>query len=160
LAGLFVAQFDRERRNADSRREAYAVIDAACPQTYGGYERTWPWYSNWLHRLAGDQEPPSELTFLVFGNFSAEDDNTLAAASRFNELYQLWLGSEPEITDAGLDHIKRLSELRDLDLSESRLTVEAVEELRQALPLCKVVWNRKGPTPDERQSQAAPDQLR
>jgi hypothetical protein len=63
-----------------------------------------------------------------------------------------------KVTDAGLEHLKGLNNLRDLDLKNTKVTDEGVKKLQQALPNCKIEWDP--PTKDERQSPAAPDQLR
>ena len=150
LASLYLGRFSYERREAQALRRAYAVIEAADPYTSGGSSAAWPWYSNWLHRLLGDEEP-YEMHFLVFGNFSQVDDNTLVTVSEFDELGQLWLGEQSEVTDAGLEHLEKLSELRDLDLGDSPVTPEAVAKLRQALPKCEIRYgNRDDPTGDRR----------
>jgi hypothetical protein len=45
------------------------------------------------------------------------------------------------VTDAGLEHLKRLTQLEQLDLYETKVTRADVEELQQALPKCKITNN-------------------
>ena len=62
------------------------------------------------------------------------------------------------VTDAGLEHVKGLPKLKYLTLWGTKVTDSGVKKLQQALPNCKIYW--EPPTKDERQSPAAPDQLR
>ena len=43
-----------------------------------------------------------------------------------------------EVTDAGLEHLKGLSELQSLDIHNTKVTDEGVKKLRQALPNCDI----------------------
>ena len=43
-----------------------------------------------------------------------------------------------KITDAGLVHLKGLTNLQELDLSRTRTTDAGVAELQKALPNCKI----------------------
>ncbi len=63
-----------------------------------------------------------------------------------------------KVTDAGLLHLTGFAQLERLYLGGSNVTYEGVKRLRQALPKCNIDW--KPPTKDERQSPAAPGQLR
>jgi hypothetical protein len=96
--------------------------------------------------------------FLIFNNFADVDDDTLVAVSRFEELGQLRLNGEERITDAGLEHLKGLQQLHELDLGECSVSPEAVERLRQALPKCKVMWQPKltGDITESQQREAFP----
>ena len=46
--------------------------------------------------------------------------------------------SENPVTDAGLKHLKGLTTLQSLDLSGTRVTSEGVRKLRKALPHCSI----------------------
>jgi hypothetical protein len=65
---------------------------------------------------------------------------------------------ETRVTDAGLAHLNGLAQLKELQLADTNVTTEGVNRLQRALPKCKIDW--RPPTSDERQSPAAPDQLR
>ena len=41
---------------------------------------------------------------------------------------------ETKITDAGLEHLKGLTGLRELDLVETQITDSGVQQLKQSLP--------------------------
>ncbi|MBC8876727.1 MAG: hypothetical protein H8E44_45440 [Planctomycetes bacterium] len=49
------------------------------------------------------------------------------------------------VTDAGLEKLKRLTKLTHLDLSATQVTNEGIKELQEALPNCKIHWTP--PTP-------------
>ena len=42
------------------------------------------------------------------------------------------------VTDAGLQHLARLTQLRELHLFHANVTDEGVTKLQQALPNCKI----------------------
>ena len=44
-----------------------------------------------------------------------------------------------QVTDAGLVHLKELTNLRELYLDETQVTDAGVAELKQALPNCKII---------------------
>ncbi len=46
--------------------------------------------------------------------------------------------NQTQITDAGLIHLKGLVNLKTLDLTETKVTTKGVEELRKALPDCRI----------------------
>ena len=45
------------------------------------------------------------------------------------------------ITDAGLEHLKGLTNLEELDLRWTKVTDAGVAKLQQALPNCEIRWN-------------------
>lgn len=141
-------------RKEKRQRQAYEQIELGI---YTCDIPSFPWYSGWLHKMFGNEES-HDLTLLVFNGFTSINDNTLEAVAQFDHLKQLWLNGQIAITDAGLEQLTRLERLRDLSLGDARVTAEAVQRLRQALPNCEISWNP--PTQDERQGRASPDQLR
>jgi hypothetical protein len=48
------------------------------------------------------------------------------------------------VTDAGLEHLKNLTRLKELDLYDTKVTAAGVAELQKALPKCQI---RFGPAP-------------
>ena len=48
--------------------------------------------------------------------------------------------SRTKITDAGLVHLKGLTKLKELRLMQTQITAEGVNELKQALPNCRIIW--------------------
>ena len=46
--------------------------------------------------------------------------------------------SETKATDAGLEHLKGLTELRTLDVSKTNVTYEGGKKLHQVLPKCHI----------------------
>ena len=53
-------------------------------------------------------------------------------------LKSLCLGGKRNITDAGLAHLKGLTNLTYLDLGKTQITDAGVAELQQALPKCRI----------------------
>lgn len=62
------------------------------------------------------------------------------------------------LTNDGVKHLEKLRHLEFVDLSNTQVTEAAVKALRRTLPKCTVRW--RPATANDRQSPAAPDQLR
>ncbi|MBA4189554.1 MAG: hypothetical protein C0467_16335 [Planctomycetaceae bacterium] len=45
------------------------------------------------------------------------------------------------ITDAGLDHFMKAENLLQLDLRDTQVSEKKIDELKEALPRCKITWN-------------------
>ena len=45
-----------------------------------------------------------------------------------------------EVTDAGLEHLKGLSKLRDLSVGDTKVTPGGGKKLQEALPQCRVEY--------------------
>ncbi len=54
-------------------------------------------------------------------------------------LKELKLGMT-QVTDAGLVHFKDCKNLKFLDLRKTKITAKGVEELKKALPNCRIEW--------------------
>jgi hypothetical protein len=76
-------------------------------------------------------------------------DEGLAHIGRLNSLERLGLSDFPQITDAGLLHLRSLSGLRELVLEETGTTDEGIAALQKALPGCKIVEFKRPATGDE-----------
>jgi len=55
------------------------------------------------------------------------------------------------VTDEGLQHLTGLRTLEWLELSGTQLTEQGIEELRKALPNCRIDWSR--PTTNKAKDQ-------
>ena len=53
------------------------------------------------------------------------------------QLEELFLDST-QITDAGLEHLRGLTQLRTVDLRNTQVTDKGVNELKKALPNCEI----------------------
>jgi len=84
-------------------------------------------------------------------------DVGLETVSRMKGLVGLGLNGTC-VTDAGLEHLRSLTDLGWLYLRNTKVTEAGIRRPQQALPKCSIAW--EPPTKDERQSPAAPDQLR
>jgi len=80
------------------------------------------------------------------------DDEALRVVRKLPKLRSLDL-RDTCVTDAGLGHLKGLSQLETLVLTNTRVTAEGIRRLQQALPDCRVIWEPPGET---RQSPTAP----
>ena len=49
-----------------------------------------------------------------------------------------------QITDSGLRHLRALSNLRELDLTETKMRPGAVRQLQAALPNCQILGSDDG----------------
>jgi Ran GTPase-activating protein (RanGAP) involved in mRNA processing and transport len=59
--------------------------------------------------------------------------------ARFPNLKVVGLQYTP-VTDKGLENLKTLQNLTDLNLQDTKVTTAGVAALQAALPNCKVVW--------------------
>jgi hypothetical protein len=67
------------------------------------------------------------------------DDNALQHLEGLTELEELNL-SNTTITDSGLVHLDGIKSLKKLDLSGTKVTQAGIEKLKRALPECEIVW--------------------
>lgn len=154
LAAIGLGWAAAELRKIERQRLAYKRLSLHLYSDGGG---SFPWFGYWLRRLVGD-ERNCDPSFMTFNNFASIDDNTLKDVAQFDHLEHLSLGGHIWITDAGLEHLKRLKRLRVLYLSDAPVSAKAVGRLRRALPACEILW--EPPSEDKRRSRAASDELR
>jgi Leucine-rich repeat (LRR) protein len=103
-----------------------------------------------------DVPPFSALNLLYIGKTQVTDAG-LEHLKGLSNLHRLWFYGT-QITDAGLEALKGLEHLQELHLEGTKVTEAGVKKLQQALPNCKIEW--EPPTKDDRQGPAAPDQFR
>ena len=65
-------------------------------------------------------------------------DEGLAYLSGLTKLRFLTL-NRSNLTDAGLKHLAALKGLRVLTINKTKVTAEGLKELKEALPLCRVI---------------------
>ena len=65
-------------------------------------------------------------------------DADLEHLKGLGQLRKLYLGG-PGITDHGLEHLKGLNQLQELQLICTAVTDRGTEELQKALPKCKII---------------------
>ena len=66
-------------------------------------------------------------------------DAGLSHLKGLTNLQTLWLTGTWGVTDAGLEHLKALTKLKSLHLDRTNVTDEGVEKLQQALPDCYIL---------------------
>lgn len=70
---------------------------------------------------------------------SKTKDEDLPSVASLRSLTYLGLNGS-DVADKGLLHLRKLSGLRCLDLRNTSVSAEAVQELRQQLPGCVIAW--------------------
>lgn len=81
------------------------------------------------------------LTYLAMGNHGVKveiSDAGLANLASLQKLQALIIVNCAGITDAGLDHIKKMSNLKRLELSHTQVTDAGFASLKAALPNCEI----------------------
>ncbi|MCX7700041.1 MAG: protein kinase [Gemmataceae bacterium] len=68
--------------------------------------------------------------------------------SEFKNLKRLSLAGS-QVNDASVKYLAQLSGLEELDLRQTRLTPAGIEELKKAMPKCRIVTNDEGPPPNK-----------
>ena len=72
-------------------------------------------------------------------NVDPNTDQGMAELSRFSSLRRLWIGGKQEqLTDAGLEKLSSLSNLEILMLPRDKYSEEAIAQLKQSLPDCRI----------------------
>ena len=66
-------------------------------------------------------------------------DAGLVHLKSLTEMQQLWLDTNYQVTDAGLVHLKGMTNLTYLRLNKTQVTDAGVAELQQALPNCAII---------------------
>ncbi len=95
-----------------------------------------PLRAAWVRSLLGDE---------FFANVVEVDlasiqvtDAELNHLKGLTQLRHLWLNST-QVTDIGLENLKGLTQLQTLFLQGTQVTDEGVKKLQQALPSCKII---------------------
>jgi WD40 repeat protein/tRNA A-37 threonylcarbamoyl transferase component Bud32 len=83
-----------------------------------------------------------KLRTLLLDHLRLTDDN-LASLADLKALRILRLDSNPDLTDAALEHLAPLQDLEKLDLRETAVTAEGVKALQAKLPDCEIKWDGK-----------------
>jgi hypothetical protein len=117
---------------------------------------TMPCIVNVTDRGLANLDELVELRVLYLG-FSEITDAGLLHLKGIQNLEKLSFPlTKANITDAGLEHLRGLSHLRELRLGGAKVTEAGVAELQQALPNCKIQWQR--PKKGEQQIRSSSDQ--
>jgi hypothetical protein len=121
-------------RQAERQREATTAIEKLGGQVHWDDKaKRWP---AWLRRVLGDDFFSSVVDVNLSG--SQVTDAGLEHLKGLSQLQTLWLDGT-QVTDAGLAQLKGLSKLQWLGLNDTKVTDEGVKKLQQALPKCKIL---------------------
>ena len=133
LVSIGMSLFATRMRRATRQRDAVAAIEKSGGWVYYYHQFDPPDYSCfsfprppppgplWLRNLLGDDFFTSVVEAYV------ESDTDLKYLKQLDQLKRL--GCAPEVTEAGLAHLKELRQLRHLDLSERRVTGATFEHI-------------------------------
>jgi hypothetical protein len=89
----------------------------------------------WLRSLLGDDLFQSVGVVGLTG--TQVTDAGLEHLKRLGQLQLLYIG-HTQVTDAGLEHLKGLSQLKQLSLGGTKVTKSGIKKLQQALPHCVI----------------------
>ncbi len=86
----------------------------------------------------------STLSRLELVLYQVSDDQ-LRRLAPLQKLTILWLVIGVPVSDAGLEHLRPLTNLKILGLLKTQVTAAGVAKLQQALPNCKIEWTAAKP---------------
>jgi hypothetical protein len=89
----------------------------------------------WLRELLGEHF--FATAFRVDTNHSTVTDACLERLTGLTQLKTIQL-RDTQVTDAGLEHLKGLTQLQWLSLGRTEVTDEGLADLQEVLPKCKV----------------------
>jgi hypothetical protein len=89
----------------------------------------------WLRKLFG-QDFFATVVVANFGSSSVTDAG-LEHLKGMTQLQGLDI-HDTQVSDVGLEHVKRLTQLQELSIYNTKVTDEGVKRLQQALPKCKI----------------------
>jgi len=131
-----------EERQARSDIHPYGGVYSMASAIYsirtGGQSKGWFFetFSNYVEAV--DLSPHNWSSMERRGKTLAVDDDALPMLHRFRTLRSLDL-RDAQVTDGGLRHIAALKRLEQLDIRGTRISDRGLQELRQALPHCKIL---------------------
>jgi hypothetical protein len=103
------------------------------------YSRAEPPVAPWLRELFGDDFFFDVVFVCVFSEDCGDDEAVYL--KRLTNLKVLCVGTA--MTDAGLEHLKSLTNLFDLVIDGTEVTPEGVKKLQEALPDCEIELRHK-----------------
>jgi hypothetical protein len=129
---------DRPRFQFDLQTLLLLAVVVACAANLFGLHYRSPEYQAIVKLKAFDPEircwPNDEVLDLDFSRCTNKPtDDDLANLEPFSELLRLDLAGAP-ITDAGLTHLKGLKKLQYVNLANTGVSAEGIEDLKRALP--------------------------
>lgn len=143
LLSLALGWLAKEMVRAERQRTAVEAIREAGGWVY--YD--WEVKGSGSHTGGQESPVPALLVKLMGEDFFSDvagvyldrcaDDETLGGLKVFPNIIVLKIDSCP-ISNAGLEHIKRMTQLKRLGLYGTKLPHKDVEELRKALPNCTI----------------------
>lgn len=135
VLGIPSAWLAREMEQARQQREAIDAIERLDGQVQFDKRDHEPSISNWAIPILG-------RTFFddvekVSLEFPSDDD--LVYLKQLSSLKELWIYDDPrddiELTDAGLEHLKEMTQLHDLELLGTNVTAAGLGQLKELTQL-------------------------
>ena len=90
-------------------------------------------------RVTFDEKSPNKPVIDVDLSRTNVTDAGLVHLKGLTNLELLYLGNNKKNTDAGLEHLKGLASLQRLFLEDTKVTDEGVKKLQTALPKCRIL---------------------
>lgn len=138
---LVIAPFAEKVQQAERQRKAVEAIREAGGHVFYDYEHDLDngrFYATAIVKVLVRERFFSEVA-CVYRDYAEFDRVVLEHLGRMTDLKDLRL-CDSQITDAGLRHLKGLANLKYLDVTYStEVTEEGIEELRKALPNCTIL---------------------
>jgi hypothetical protein len=138
LCALPCSWFATRIQRAERQRKAVEALFSRHPNIVINYGDTTAPAT--VRRLLGDGFFVDVEQIIVCGvpGFS---DSDMVYFESFPGLTEMAFIGGDGITDAGLAHLMGLSKLQNLNLSGTKVTVEGVRKLQQAIPRCQIDWD-------------------
>jgi hypothetical protein len=133
--------FGMKMREAERQRKAVEAIEKLSGTVVYDYELDKSLNPAWLRELVGE-DFFANVHWVIWLSDKWHDhaNEVLKHIKVLPNVRELSFHGK-NVTDAGLEKLKGLTGLRPLNLCNTQVTVQGIEELRKALPNCRIRWD-------------------